>query len=453
MVDSVRVKTVVEQISKLSAAEMKLVASFGKVKGYSQDYLDLKESLRSMVAIARHVYEINLEDEFNAIEPIVFTGMIPNDVFNRERRRIVTIGGRLVELIEAFEAEHSDVDGLSSDGADGTEGGARVANPKIYVSVTGDLPVIRDLKRCLTTADCELIETDLPATSSEDYNPMRVAERFRDSDGALIFLMPPSAEAKPSEVKTSSSETGPSGQEVRLTATPSALSKVANPAPVQAYKPLFASDGKTAPPRIVPAAKAVPQKPAALEISKPLFASGATLNPLYASEKASQRSEVPPAALSEAAQTVIPHAKTGAAGVPHSVSALGAGDAAARTGSNGVRVSTTNGSANAALPAQSSEPTLSVVKFDQDAAPDQEQDNEALEVVRARLVQNVLVELGIALGRFPERTFFVVHDDFVPDLPSSVRDLISFYTNGEELSFEEGQMLARTFKKSDWALR
>ncbi len=351
MVDSARVRKVVDQLAELTAADMKLVAKFGKVKGYSQEYLDLKEALRSMVSIARNLYDIDLVEEFNAVEPIVFTGLIPNEVFNNERRRLMMIGERLAERLEGIiplpeSAGASRAERVSAASAAGAKPAASAApapvvgNPLIYVSTPSDPPVIGDLKRCLTTADCELVTPKGLRPSEADYTPRGAAEQLRACNGALICLVTPPFDRPSPKAGPSLTRVSDTGAEM---------------------------DG----------AHKAPEAPkTGLFSAKPMDKPGG--------------------------------AKRGAAG----------------------------------------ETNLAVVQFDRAKTDPMEEENPDL--VLARLAQNVLIELWIAVSHFPDRTFFVVEEGLVDLVPETMRDLISFKTSGAQLTFEEGQTLVQTFKKSSW---
>jgi hypothetical protein len=263
MTESARIRSVLDQLRSMSAADMKLIAKFGKVTGYAQGYLDIKDSLRSLATMARNVYGVDLIDELNAIEPIVFTGMIPNETFNTERRRLIQFGERLVERLEQGVRPSAAI----APAAGGVPAPV-LARPRIWVSETCETLATSDLRRCLSTADCDVHVSD--ALARPDYSPAAAMEAAATSQGAVICLM------------------APEGAE---------------------------------------------------------------------------------------------------------------GDAGERS----------------------------------------------------RLTKNALVELGIALGRFPERTFLVVQDRMIGEVPASMHGLISFRTSGGQLSFEEGQRMVQIFKKAQWA--
>ncbi len=356
MIDGTRVQKVVNQINELTAADMKHVAKFGRVKGYSQKYLELKESLRSMIGIARNLYDIDLEDEFKDIEPITFTGMIPNATFNKERRQVVRVGEKLVDLMARLSPEQTKAAAGKVAAEDEAALAAQVKNPRIYVSTPADLPVIGDLKRCLTTADCKLVEADGPNTASKDYRAAKAAAQVKLCQGAVIcFVRAPKA-PEPAAPKS-----GP------------ALSQVSN-------------------------------------------GSGPALAAAKGAENKSQ----------------------------------GAGSLAASADS--AKTTPAKPTGGRLQRAGSTESNLAVVKFDHKAVEEKKEEKPEDEEL-ARLTQNVLIELGMALSKFPERTYLVVDKELVKELPASVRDLVSFETNGNQLSFEEGQTLVQTFKKPDWAKR
>ncbi|MEM8796290.1 MAG: hypothetical protein AAGE61_12040, partial [Pseudomonadota bacterium] len=102
MVERVQLEILITKIRALSASDMRDVAHFGKIKGYSSTYLGLKESLRAMAAMAHGLYGFDLESEITSMKPIVFRGMVPSDVFLDERDRLAAIGDELIRRLSDF---------------------------------------------------------------------------------------------------------------------------------------------------------------------------------------------------------------------------------------------------------------------------------------------------------------------------------------------------------------
>lgn len=205
MLESNRVKDVVDQLRLMSAADMKKIANFGKVVGYSQHYQDLKDALRTMLVMARNVHGINLDSEFFDLEPILFKGMIPNENFNIERGQMIDIGERLLEQISGqtvtseIPAQVIPVDQSMAAVANAVNGSIQSVAPvmaprgrsKIYVSEPGETEIGAAIKQCLASADCDPFETDGPATLSKDYTPAGVIGTMKNCNGAVICLVDP----------------------------------------------------------------------------------------------------------------------------------------------------------------------------------------------------------------------------------------------------------------------
>ncbi|MGF1455263.1 MAG: hypothetical protein ACFB6R_07780 [Alphaproteobacteria bacterium] len=196
MADSARIKDIVDRIGALTAGDMKDVARFGKVKGYSQDYLELKEALGAIIKLAKNVHGVDFTDDFKAIEPIRFTGLIPNEAFNRERRKLVSIGEQLFEAVKDLPAMRDpnaeSSEGQSVDASSGVAAPVKKAGPrKIYVSAPVSAGVVRDITQCLITADCEVVLATGPKAYEADYDPMAVLGRLDSCQGGVVCLFNP----------------------------------------------------------------------------------------------------------------------------------------------------------------------------------------------------------------------------------------------------------------------
>ena len=316
--DSTRIQDVLSQIERLSAADMKNVARFGKVKDYSPEYKDLKEALRSFFTLAKNVYGVDMGAALLGIEDIRFTGMIPNDVFNAEKARVLEIGERLLKEVQAREARPVALPAPSAAASVGVAGAANSADafPRIYLSASRDAELLTDVKRCLITADFDVHEADGPGFADPEYSPLAVASQMRACEGAVICLLSPTAE---------DIEGGQVGSK------PSNVTKI-------------------------------PRGRGRLKRDVHL---------------ADETDETP-----------------------------------------------------------SSEPVNAT---------------EQLATLKARVVQNALAELGVAVGRFPDRTFFLVSKDLADALPDSMKGLVGLQMDGDALSFDDGQMLIRVFRSEDWS--
>lgn len=295
MIESGRVSLVVSEIRSMSAADMKLVARFGKVREYSQQYKDLKESLRSMLVMARNIHGIELDEAFADIEPINFTGMIPNETFNKERKKIVQLGEDFIEALENVERRQGrPLVPLNSSDDDmaGSEGAVRMGPPKIFVSESRSSQAGLDLKRCLETSDCEILETAGVSIAHLEYFPDTASDEMQLCNGAMICLMDP-----------------------------------------------------------------------------------------FDTQDVDDDSEAD----------------------------------------------------------------------DEEDKPKKAPSNAEKAKERSRIAKNALFELGMCLGLFPDRTFFVVQDNMVKEIPTSLHDLISFQTDGGQLSFDDGQKMVQAFKQINWA--
>ncbi|MEO1066053.1 MAG: hypothetical protein AAFW47_01615 [Pseudomonadota bacterium] len=230
MVERVQLEILIEKIRTLSASEMRDVAKFGKVKGYSKHYLDLKENLRTMAASAKAMYGVDFEADITAITPITFRGMIPNDVFIAERDQLVTVGEALAGKLTEY-AQHQKIVSLSqkteptimqpprssmsppstpstmpvtasplSAPASRLSGsvGMRSRPRRIYFSSTFTTQTTADLKRCLMTADCRPFPDEGVDLLNTSYEPLRASREMKSCEGAVICLVAPDPVAKPS---------------------------------------------------------------------------------------------------------------------------------------------------------------------------------------------------------------------------------------------------------------
>ncbi len=189
MAESSRIRDIVDRIDHFSAADMKLVARFGKVKGYSQDYLELKEALGAIIKLAKNVHGVDFTEEFKAVTPIRFTGLIPNETFNRERRKLVEIGEQLFEAVKDLPTMR-DPDAAGESGS-GTDAPVKPRVRKIYVSSPVSAAVMREITQCLITADCEVVLATGPKATDADYDPMEIVGRLENCHGGVICLMNP----------------------------------------------------------------------------------------------------------------------------------------------------------------------------------------------------------------------------------------------------------------------
>ncbi|MCI4660441.1 MAG: hypothetical protein MRY63_01285 [Neomegalonema sp.] len=296
MVESSRIKELADQIKGMSAADMKAMAKFGKVSGYAPEYADLKETLRSFLTVAKNVHGVDMADEFEAVPPIKFFGMIRNEVFVNERDAMAGIAHSLAEKVAA--AEYAAKPAALAAPASPLP----LPSPpsRIFVSEVYETEATADLKRCLLTADYEPILTVGPGPLEAGHLPYQVIEDMKSCHGALICLNAPTA--------------------------------------------LLRGDG----------------------------------------------------------------------------------------GSSVTKLVTKSGGAELA------------------GAVNPENDKSQEPSLRSVLVQHAMLQLGAALALFPERVFFVVQKELVDDVPATFRHLIALQTSGGHLSFDDGQRLVLTFKKTSW---
>ena len=395
MVDVTRVQKLVDQLNRMSAAEMKLIARFGKVKDYSQDYLDLKEAMRSVVSMARNIHGIDVKQDFDAIEPIQFLGMIPNEVFTSEKRRLVAVGEKIIQRLKQLETDQK-------------------STPAPQAPVADESSALPPPAR-----------RSQPQATPPAMAPPQLQARQAET---------PKVESAPARTVSSNGRLSPSSQEpiepVARQAKPPVTKSETLAEAIEGTLRIFISESSETT-ATTDMKRCLVSAECELSMARGAKPGEARFSPVDAADQMRDCDGAFISLMPVSAVRMTPSSQTASNdGVTRFADNVASKQSQQRQIKSAVQL------------VQSGDNDLS------DAA--QAESTSQVAVQTDALVKNVLVELGIALSMFPDRTFFVVHESLMPALPGNIRNLVSLRTDGTQLSFEAGQKLVQRFKQPKW---